>query len=46
MLEHIPWLEPVFERPVRIERGHTLVPREPGAGTDVRADAIAKYKVG
>ncbi len=45
MLEHIPWLEPVFERPVRIERGYALVPHEPGAGTDVRADAIAKYKV-
>jgi len=46
MLEHIPWLEPVFERPVRIERGHALVPCEPGAGTDVRTDAIAKYKAG
>ncbi len=46
MLEHIPWLEAVFERPVRIERGHALVPQEPGAGTDVRAEAIAKYKVG
>ena len=46
MLEHIPWLEPIFERPVRIERGHALVPKEPGAGTDVRTDAIAKYKAG
>jgi len=45
MLEHIPWLEPVFERPVRIEKGHALVPKEPGAGTDVRIDAIAKYGV-
>ena len=35
MLEHIPWLEPVFERPVRIERGHALVPKEPGTGTGV-----------
>jgi L-alanine-DL-glutamate epimerase-like enolase superfamily enzyme len=46
MLEHIPWLEPVFERPVRIEHGHALVPREAGAGTDVRAEAIAQYKIG
>ena len=46
MLEHIPWLEPVFERPVRIEQGCALVPKEPGAGTDVRAEAIAKYKAG
>jgi len=45
MLEHIPWLEPVFVSPVRIENGHVLVPREPGAGTDVRPDAITKYAV-
>jgi L-alanine-DL-glutamate epimerase-like enolase superfamily enzyme len=46
MLEHIPWLTPVFERPVRIERGHALVPQEPGAGTDVRAEAITQFKFG
>jgi L-alanine-DL-glutamate epimerase-like enolase superfamily enzyme len=46
MLEHIPWLEPVFERPVRVEQGYALVPKEAGAGTDVRAEAIAKYRAG
>jgi L-alanine-DL-glutamate epimerase-like enolase superfamily enzyme len=46
MMEHIPWLQPVFERPVRIEQGHALVPQEPGAGTDVRADAIERYGIG
>jgi len=46
MLEYIPWLEPVFERPVRIDRGYALVPNEPGAGTDVRTDAITKYNAG
>lgn len=46
MMEHIPWLQPVFERPVCIERGHALVPTEVGAGTDVRPEAINKYKIG
>jgi L-alanine-DL-glutamate epimerase-like enolase superfamily enzyme len=36
----------VFERPVRLEHGHALVPQEPGASIDVRAEAIAKYMVG
>jgi L-alanine-DL-glutamate epimerase-like enolase superfamily enzyme len=46
MMEHIPWLQPVFERPVRIERGHAVVPREPGAGTDVSIEALRKYRAG
>jgi L-alanine-DL-glutamate epimerase-like enolase superfamily enzyme len=46
MLEHIPWLEPVFERPVRLKHGHALIPQEAGAGTDVRAEAITQYKIG
>jgi len=45
MMEHIPWLQPVFERPVRIVDGHVLIPIEAGAGTDVHPDAIARYKV-
>lgn len=46
MMEHIPWLTPIFERPVRIERGHALVPQEPGAGTDIPAEAIRRFEVG
>lgn len=46
MIEHIPWLADVFERPVRINQGHALVPHEAGAGTHVRPDAIARFKVG
>jgi L-alanine-DL-glutamate epimerase-like enolase superfamily enzyme len=42
-LEHIPWLAGVFERPVRVENGSALVPQEPGAGTDVRDEAIARF---
>jgi L-alanine-DL-glutamate epimerase-like enolase superfamily enzyme len=44
MIEHIPWLAPVFERPVKIDQGYAIVPHEPGAGTDVRAEAIKKYR--
>jgi L-alanine-DL-glutamate epimerase-like enolase superfamily enzyme len=45
MIEHIPWLAPVFERPVKIDQGDAIVPHEPGAGTDVRADAIKKFRM-
>ncbi len=45
MMEHIPWLGPIFERPVRIEGGFALVPQEPGIGTDIRAEAIERYGV-
>ncbi len=44
MIEHIPWLTSVFERPVKIDQGYAIVPHEPGAGTDVRAEAIKKYR--
>ena len=43
MMEHIPWLEPLFERPVRLEKGEVIVPQEPGAGTDFRPDALRQY---
>ena len=43
MMEYIPWLGPIFECPVRVEGGHALVPREPGAGTAISAEAIARY---
>jgi L-alanine-DL-glutamate epimerase-like enolase superfamily enzyme len=45
MMEHIPWLGPIFERPVRVEHGFALVPQEPGIGTDIRGDAIERYGV-
>jgi L-alanine-DL-glutamate epimerase-like enolase superfamily enzyme len=45
MMEHLPWISSLFERPVRIERGYALVPHEPGAGTDISAEAIAKYSI-
>ena len=45
LLEYIPWLLPLFEEPVRVEDGTLVPPRMPGAGTTVRADAMAKYRV-
>ena len=46
MMEYLPWLGPIFERPVRVENGFALVPQEPGIGTDIRAEAIERYAVG
>lgn len=46
MMEHIPWLRPIFETPIEIDGGHALVPREPGAGTAIRAEAIERYGMG
>ena len=46
MMEHIPWLGPIFENPVQVQDGHALVPQEPGAGTAIRAEAIERYGMG
>lgn len=46
MMEHIPWLGPIFENPVQVRDGHALVPREPGAGTAIRAEAIERHGMG
>jgi len=45
MMEHIPWLSGVFERPVKVENGHVLVPQEPGAGTDIGSAALKRFAV-
>ena len=45
MMEYLPWLGPIFERPVRVENGFALVPREPGVGTDIRPEAIERYGI-
>ena len=45
MLEYIPWLLPIFRTPVRFEDGFLWVPEEPGAGTEIRMDAMEKYSV-
>ncbi len=45
MMEYIPWLGPIFQRPVSVEGGFAMVPQEPGIGTDIRADAIERYGI-
>ena len=46
MMEHIPWLSGVFERPVQVENGAILVPQSPGAGTNISAEALKRYGTG
>jgi L-alanine-DL-glutamate epimerase-like enolase superfamily enzyme len=45
MLEYIPWLRDCFTEPATVADGHFIVPREPGAGTTLRPDAIARFGV-
>ena len=45
MLEYIPWLLHVFKTPVRFEDGFLQISDEPGAGTEIRTDALEKYRV-
>lgn len=45
MIEHIPWLLPIFHRPVRVKDGFVAIPQEPGIGTDIRPDALERYGI-
>jgi L-alanine-DL-glutamate epimerase-like enolase superfamily enzyme len=45
MLEYIPWLQHIFKTPVRFEDGLLQASAEPGAGTEIRIDALEKYGV-
>jgi L-alanine-DL-glutamate epimerase-like enolase superfamily enzyme len=45
MLEYIPWLLNIFKMPVRFQDGFLQITEEPGAGTEIRMDAIEKYRV-
>jgi L-alanine-DL-glutamate epimerase-like enolase superfamily enzyme len=45
MMEYIPWILHIFERPVTFEGGFLRVPQEPGIGTEIRADALERYAV-
>lgn len=44
-LEYIPWLRECFTEPATVSDGVFVVPREPGAGTTLRLDAIASFGV-
>jgi L-alanine-DL-glutamate epimerase-like enolase superfamily enzyme len=45
MLEYIPWLLHIFKTPVRFEDGFLQIAEEPGAGTEIRMDALQRYGV-
>lgn len=42
MLEYIPWIRDWFVEPIAVTGGHFARPQMPGAGTTMRADALAK----
>ena len=45
MLEYIPWMRDCFEEPATVREGRFVAPEQPGAGTTLRADALARYGV-
>ena len=45
MLEYIPWLRECFTEPATVRDGWYVVPREPGAGTTLRPDALTRFGV-
>ncbi len=45
MLEYIPWTLDCFEEPARVVDGAYTTPTQPGAGTTLRDDALARFNV-
>ncbi len=44
-VEHVPWLLDVWKEPLEPKGGYFDLPQLPGAGTEIREDAIQKYRV-
>ena len=44
-LEYIPWMRDCFVEPATVEDGFFTVPECPGAGTDLRPDAMERFGV-
>jgi L-alanine-DL-glutamate epimerase-like enolase superfamily enzyme len=42
-LEFIPWLRICFEEPAGVKAGVFEVPQEPGAGTTIKPERIARF---
>lgn len=42
MLEYIPWIRDWLVEPIAVKDGCFALPQNPGAGTTMRADALAK----
>lgn len=45
MVEYIPWIRKIFKHPVPFSEGYLRVPEEPGAGTEIKAEALAEFRV-
>ena len=45
VMEHIPWLHSVFERPLTVREGHVMVPQDAGVGTDVSSTALRELAI-
>jgi len=44
-LEYMDWAEPILQEPIRIERGHAIIPDRPGHGMAWNEAAVTKYQV-
>jgi len=45
MLEYIPWILDLFVDPVDVREGMLYLPDRPGASTEMRPEALARYRV-
>jgi L-alanine-DL-glutamate epimerase-like enolase superfamily enzyme len=45
MIEYIPWILKIFVEPVQFVEGYLLVPQEPGAGTEIKKEALELFRV-
>jgi L-alanine-DL-glutamate epimerase-like enolase superfamily enzyme len=43
LLEYIPWTQQCFEEPATVRDGEFLIPEAPGAGTTLKASALADF---
>jgi mandelate racemase len=44
-LEYMDWAAPLVTEPLRIDKGHAVIPDRPGAGLDWNEEAVRRYQV-
>lgn len=44
ILEHMPWWDPLYIEPLRIEDGHAVVPGGPGIGLELSRAALDRFR--
>ena len=45
LLEYIPWLRVCFEEPATVKGGYFETPQQPGAGTTIKPERIARFGI-